>query len=227
MMAGACLCGSGTAVAATAPAGSIALVAGAAIPLSQQPQAMVPRGSLTVGEAAAGRLDSRLAAPESAAVALSPDNELWIPLRLHNPSDQSAIWQLQVAQPSIDEVTLFDARGKQWSPSSAGDRVEQSLWPRHGRYPSFDLRFTPGETRQLFVRVRSSMPASVPVRLVGEADADAAEQLAHIGLGFLLGALTLLAAACMVQAVLYRDASYALYGSYALLLGLSYASISG
>ena len=197
------------------------------VSLDRQPQLLVPRGTVSLGQMAAGRFDRRLEPQDAAVVALSSDNELWIPLRLHNSARRAAVWQLQVAQPAIDEVTLFEPRGASWIEWSAGDRIARSAWPRTGRYPSFDLQFEPGETRAMFLRVRSAIASPVPARLLDQVAADAADQRANIAFGFVLGALALLVAACLVQAAIYRDIAYFLYGSYALLLGLAYAAISG
>jgi GGDEF domain-containing protein len=153
------------------------------------------------------------------------DNELWIPLRLSNPAQAPRAWQLQVPLPSIDEVALFDARGTERA--EAGDRIAQSRWARPGRYPRFDLRLEAGETRQIYVRVRNRVPAPVPLRLQAENAALAGAGVANLGLGFVLGALALLIASCLVQAAWQRDAAFALYGGYALLLGLALASSSG
>ncbi|MEO7391345.1 MAG: 7TM diverse intracellular signaling domain-containing protein [Ramlibacter sp.] len=213
---------------ASASASTITLTPGSeAVSLDHLPRLLGPRGSATLPQLAAGRLDRRMEPPEGAVTALSGDSELWIPIRLHNRSQQPAAWQLQVAQPSIDEVTLFEARADRWIESTAGDRVARSAWPRAGRFPAFDLRLEPGETRAMFLRVRSAIPTPVPVRLLDPVVADALDQQADISFGFVLGSLALLVGACLVQVAVYRDVAYFLYGSYALLLGLAFASISG
>lgn len=219
----------GLAVAATVtPAGtSIVAADGAPVDLSGQPQALAARGSIAIGDAAAGRMGNPLTSAEARLVALDKDNELWIRLRLHNPSNQPLLQQLQFVLPSIDEVTLFEQRGAKWTESSAGDRVALADWPSAGRFPQFELRFAPGETRQLFVRVRNAFPAPIPLQLVEAGAAQAAEQRLNLIFGLVLGALALLVVACLVQAAVYRDGTYFLYGAYTLLLGLSFAALSG
>jgi len=216
----------GAAVPAAPPV-ALAADAQAGVALNRLPHALVARGSVSIREVAAGGLDARLRASDGGVVAFSGDNELWIPLRLHNPSNQPAAWQLLVALPSIDEVTLFEARGSAWAEFSAGDRVAQSQWSRPGRFPRFSLRLEAGETRQLFVRVRNAFAAPVPAWLMGEAAAEAADERSDVGFGIVVGAIALLVAACLIQAALYRDTAYFLYGAYALLLGLAFASLSG
>jgi two-component system, sensor histidine kinase LadS len=214
----------GTAIAAPAvlPLGN-----GVPIALDQQPHALVARGSVTLVEAIAGRLDSRVTPPGDGIVPFSDTNELWIPLQVRNPSQFATDWQLQLVLPSIDEVTLFDAAAGRWTQASAGDRIALSKWPHPGRYPRFDLRFEPRETRTLFLRVRNSFPAPVPVRLIGEWAAQDSEERAAVAFGLILGSLGLLVVASLVQAALYRDGAYLLYGGYCLLLGLAFAAIAG
>jgi GGDEF domain-containing protein len=195
--------------------------------LNREPQALVPRGSVAIADAAAGRLDERLAPARRRIVPFAGDNELWIKVQLRNPASRPMAWHLDYRLPSIDEVTLFERRGGAWTEQSAGDRVAQSEWPRPARYPRFLLDFGAGQERVLFVRVRNAFPAPVPLRVIGEIAGDAAEESTNVGFGVVLGALALLVAACLVQATLYRDASYFLYAAYTLLLGLSFASHSG
>lgn len=191
-------------------------------------QALVERGSLNVAQVAAGKLDARLLAGSgNTPVAFALDKELWIALRVANARAVPQAWTLQVRQTSLDEVTLFEPLGEGWRSSLAGDHVPRSEWARPGRFPRFDLQLRPGETRLLFLRVRNDVPAPVPLQLAGESAGDLWTARADFGLAFSFGALVLLAVASLVQAALYRDNSYFIFGAYALLLGFALASISG
>jgi GGDEF domain-containing protein len=192
-----------------------------------QPQALIERGAIGITGAAAGQLDHRLKPGSDGVVPLNSGNELWIPLRLHNVAKLQQALQLQLPNPWLDEVTLFEQRGGRWIESSAGDQVPRSRWGQPGRFPVFALRLEPGETRPLFLRVRNVVSTQVPVVLLNEATASAAPMRAELGYGFVLGALALLAAACLTMGTFYRDAAYFLYGFYALLLALSTFSVSG
>lgn len=225
LLIGACL--AGPAIALGGAQAVLALPEAGTLALDGEPQALVPRGSVAIADVAAGRLDERLAPADRHVAALGADNELWIRLRLQNRSARAMTWNLDYVLPSLEEVTLFERRGGAWTEQSAGDRITQSEWPRPGRYPRFRLAFDPGQERVLFVRVRNAYAVPVPLRMIGEVAGDAAEQGINVGFGIILGALALLAAACMVQAVLYRDSTYFLFAAYTLLLGLAFASLSG
>jgi two-component system, sensor histidine kinase LadS len=224
-----CVWGSAMSVHAAAQAPvPVELAATAAIPLSGQPQALVARGSVTVAAVAQGALDPRFAATAGTdTAALSADNELWVSLRLRNATERQRTWQLQFTLPSIDEITLFERRGDRWSESSAGDQVALKDWPRVGRFPKFEVKFQPGEAREMFVRVRNASAVPLALRLVDADEATAAEERLALVFGVVLGALALLVAACLLQAALYRDSAYFLFGAYALLLGASFAALSG
>lgn len=197
---------------------------GTAIRLDEAPHVLVPRESIDPRRFAVRPPAVQPAPFAGGTIDFSPHNELWLPLRLHNPERVDRDWQLQLTLPSIDEAALFDPQGLR---AEAGDRIPQSRWTRQGRYPRFDIHFEPGETRQLFLRVRNAVPAPLPLRLMGDAAAAHATDRADLGLGFVLGALVLLTASCLVQAAWQRDMAYALYGVYALLLALAMAASSG
>ena len=213
------LAGSAASAAASPPA--LALQPGAAILLHSERQLLLPRGQLSAARVAADAIDAQLAPGDGRLVQLGPDNELWLRVRLHNPARRPAAWQLVFGLPAIDEVTLFEQRGGTWTEQSAGDRVAQGSWPREGRFPRFGLDFEAGETRELILRVRNGFAVPLALWVHTDAASEAADQRGYLGYGIALGALFLVVIACLVQAVLYRNAAYAWYGAYVLLLALA------
>lgn len=198
-----------------------------ALSLRAAPQVLVPRASVGIADLAAGRLDQRLAAGDESTARLDDHNELWVRLFLRNPLGRPASWHIDYLLPSIDEVTLYESVDGTWIGRSAGDAVEQSHWARSGRYPRFHVRFDAAQERLLFVRVRNAFPAPVALRAIEETIGDEAEQAHGVGLGIVFGALAMLAAACLVQAMVYRNASYFLYATYTTLMALSFVTLSG
>jgi GGDEF domain-containing protein len=214
-------------VNAAQPLQAIPLAAGSGpFSLEAAPRALVAAGSVTLADALAGKLAPQPA--DGVMAPLSGDQELWLPLRLRNTSSEPQTWQLHLAQPTLDEATLYEPRGHRgWRESRAGDRVAQSQWPLPGRYPRFELRFEPGEVKQLYLRVRNAVPTTLNAQLLTDADAEAQGQFSSLVFGAILGALGLLVVASLVQAALYRDTPYFLYAAYALLLGMAVAAVSG
>jgi GGDEF domain-containing protein len=229
LMAAGWLNGAVMAAPGSAPGAPAPLVIGGPDPVSLdgQPQVLAPRGSITIQQAAAGRLDGQMAPARQRIAALAPANELWIRFSVRNPSDRLLFWHLEFMLPSIDEVTLFEQRAGNWIETSAGDHIALAQWPSPSRFPQFALRFDPGEGRHFFIRVRNGFAAPLPLRLIESGAAAAAEQRSTLGFGLVLGTLGLLVMACLLQAAVYRDTAYFLYGTYALLLGLTFASLSG
>jgi GGDEF domain-containing protein len=220
--AGACLAG---AAAAAGPASALDPAA-SPVSLDESPHAMVPRGTVGIKDVAAGALASRMER-RGGSFPLNDDDEAWMALKLRNSSRLAQTWDLQLPLPSLDEVTLFERRGDRWLEHQAGDRVPQSQWAQPGRAPRFLVRFEPGETREIYLRVRNKSASPVLVRAFTEPDSSDARSWTDSAIGFLLGALAITVAACLVQAGLYRDGVYFLYGAYALLLAMAFAAISG
>jgi diguanylate cyclase (GGDEF)-like protein len=191
-------------------------------------QALVERDKVSIVDIAAGALDDKLrVARGDRPVAFDSHNELWIAVGLRNPLGETQPVLLMVRQTSLNELTLFEPAGTVWHSQNAGDSVPQSAWARPGRFARFDLSLAPLETRTVYLRVRNNVPAPVPVQLGLAAATELWIARADFGLAFALGALAFLAVASFIQAVIYRDGTYFIFGGYALLLALSIAAISG
>jgi GGDEF domain-containing protein len=160
-------------------------------------------------------------------VPFTRDNELWVRLHLRNALPRTGSWHVELALPAADTVTLFQQQGGHWTESSAGDHVPMSQWPIVGRYASFPLQFEPGQERTVVLRIRNAFPIPAPLRIATETTVHRNADVANVGFGLVLGALALLVASCLSQAALYRDLRYFLYALCALLMGLSFAALSG
>ncbi|MBI5276271.1 MAG: diguanylate cyclase [Burkholderiales bacterium] len=160
-------------------------------------------------------------------VAFSPDNELWVRLHVRSPLPKSASWFFEVVLHSTDEAALFQRVGPAWQQTLAGDLVPMRLWPLAARYPTFPLHLEPGEQRVLVLRVRNAFPVPLPLNMATEVEAHAQQDAYSVAFGLVLGALALLAASALGQAALYRDLRYFLFAMFSLVLGLSFAALSG
>jgi hypothetical protein len=158
---------------------------------------------------------------------LSADNELWVRVHVRSPLPRSDSWFLQLQVHSVDEAALFQRVGRAWSQSLSGDLVPMRLWPLAARSPTFPLRLEPGETRVLVLRVRNAFPIPAPIEIMTEVEAYAQQDASSVAFGLVLGALALLAASALGQAAIYRDLRYFLFATFSLVLGLSFAALSG
>jgi two-component system, sensor histidine kinase LadS len=153
---------------------------------------------------------------------------LWLHLRVQRTADGASEWVLQVPMPVLDSVTAYQRNAAgQWKAQTAGDTVDMALWPEPGRYPFFRLMLAPGETRDVFLKVRHSTVLSLPVRLVPVARHDLRTQTEYMGLGIVFGAILLLIGLCAVRGWALRDGGYAWYTLYAIVSLLAVAAYTG
>ncbi|HYD77896.1 7TM diverse intracellular signaling domain-containing protein [Ramlibacter sp.] len=159
--------------------------------------------------------------PPDAVHELHPGTSLWLQLRLRRAEGARQQWLLAFPDPLVDEYRVWqrDEHGH-WSSQAAGDRISVDRWPEAGRYPVFRLDLPAGQPRDVYVQVRSAIPAGVPMRLSPDTVHSQQQQVEYLGLGSAFGALALLIAACLAQSWAYRDQAYSWYAVYA---GLSTA----
>lgn len=158
---------------------------------------------------------------------LASGGALWLHLRLQRAPKERQDWVLKLPMPVLDLVTVYQQDGSQWRADSAGDTLAVSRWPEGGRYPVFRLDLPAGESRDVYVRVQHSTPASFPLELATAGQHAEAVQLEYLGLGAALGALLVLIASCLATGWAYRDAGFAWYAAYAALTSLAMAAFTG
>lgn len=172
--------------------------------------------------------DTQFHAPEPGVFHRLPAHgALWLHLRLQRAPKERQAWLLKLPMPVLDLVTLHQQEGGLWRSESAGDTLAVNRWPEHGRYPVFRLDVPAGETRDIYVRIQHSTPASFPLELVSEGRHAEALQMEYLGLGAALGAMLLLIAGCLAKAWAYRDPGFAWYAAYAALTSLAMAAYTG
>jgi two-component system, sensor histidine kinase LadS len=189
--------------------------------------AIVPRGTFTIDQVAAGKLNAQFNPVTGIVAQTAEGTELWLRLPLANPSREPALWQLQFQMPAVDDVALYEQRGKLWNSQSAGDRIETGQWPREGRYPRFALQMQGGESRLVYMRVRHAFPVPLALKLLTDKQADEAQQREYLAFGGALGAVLILVVVCLANAVVYRSSAYAWFSLYAFILATTLASFTG
>jgi len=165
---------------------------------------------------------------ESLIYSMGERGALWLHFRVELDRVQRPGWLLELPMPVLDLATVYlqDARGV-WHGQSAGDTLSVDSWPEAGRYAVFRVDLTPGQPRDIYVRMRHTTPISLPVRFTSETAHDQRIQVEYAALGTAFGALLLLIAACIAQAWVYRDRVYAWYSAYAILMTLAVAAYTG
>jgi two-component system, sensor histidine kinase LadS len=151
-------------------------------------------------------------------------------------SDAAATrWYLQFPLSYLDRVSVYqrsDSNPGRWHVQSAGDLVPVSEWPFAARYAVFrlDLRPELADSRGLvrvYARVNHVTRSDLPMRFLTEDELLTEQQADLLLVGTVFGALLVLAAACLAQAWVYRDRTYAAAASYVLSLFFVVGSYSG
>ena len=186
------------------------------------------RGEAGIGEVSRAA-DSRFV-PAGAEPVHKPAGEgvLWLHLPLQRGRAERQDWLLKFPMPVLDHVTVYqrDHLG-QWRAEHAGDTLPVTQWPERGRYPVFRLDLPPGESRDVYVRIRHATPTQVPVQLATAAHQSEQLQLEYLGLGAAFGSLLLLIVGCLAKGWAYRDRGFAWYAAYAGLTSLAVAAYTG
>lgn len=132
---------------------------------------------------------------------------VWVRMELHNQSPRSD-WQLLVEWPILDliELRTLDPASGRWSPLlEAGDHLPLSAWPQATRQPTFPLLLPSGETRWVYMRLRSEENLVAPMQLL-TTEAFAQQELTQrMLLGLFFGA--------MLAVLLYNASLFLFTGS--------------
>src|SRR5574343_407229 len=139
-------------------------------------------------------------------------------LRLNLSAAQAEEWWLQINQPLMESVTLFER-------DPAGFWRQQSNHPKHAgmeasirtRQPTFALQLSPSEPRLLLVRLqsRTSMVSAITLWQPHELHAKTSSE--SFGWGMVTGAYALVIVFYALFAIWTRERVYALYSTLILI----------
>ena len=143
------------------------------------------------------------------------DGALWLRLFLHNPGpDPIARW-LEVANPILDEVRLYELRGSR-PPSERISDYRTPFSEREMDAPAhvFNVELAPGETREMWIRVINTNGTNVPVML-WTTEAWAEHMLRkQLGLGLFYGGMLIMLLYNLFIYWTVRERSYIYYCLY-------------
>jgi diguanylate cyclase (GGDEF)-like protein len=153
---------------------------------------------------------------------------LWVRLRLVRASGDNAPWTLNIPQPFLDSVTLYqpDGRGG-WTAQMAGDTLPQVAWSKRGLYPDFDLQLPAGPPQEVYLKVRNFKHLSMPIRLATLQDREAQRQLEWMALGLMLGALLTVSVLSLIRLIEHRNVADGWAALFGLMILATVAQING
>jgi diguanylate cyclase (GGDEF)-like protein len=218
--------------AAQAPATAPIALQDTAGPIDAQPRSRIwidDQGTATLAEVMAHAAAGRMTPPPSADAMyrLGPTAALWLHLRVERKRDDRQEWVLGFPMPVLDLVTVYQRDQAGWHADNAGDTIAVHRWPEGGRYPMFRLDVSPGEVRDVYVRIRHTTSANFPMHLTTASAHAQRNQIEYLALGGAFGALLLLIAACFAFSWVYRDRIFMWYALYAVVTSLAVASYTG
>jgi len=159
---------------------------------------------------------------------LSDRDTLWIKLRLLRTVGNTASWTLNIAQPTLDAVTLFQRKGPDgWTEQNAGDQFAQAEWSKKGLYPEFELNLPAGVPQDVYLRVRNYQHVSLPLRIAAAPTRESQRLLEMVLLGLMLGTLLALATLSAVRYAEHGNWADILASTYGLLVLMAVAQING
>ena len=223
------LLGAGPARAAELPAVQLS-DASPQVALAGRSQFLIDLGGRLTADDIEARQDSLPFEVRQAGVAveLEKGDAMWVRFAAVVP-DHRALWRLDVDLPGVDSAELYyrDAQG-QWVVQYAGDQLAQSRWPQPGRSPLMALDTQTGVAITYFLRIRHDrVPFSGQLSLKTQTLSGQQEQRAQFFLGAYFGLASLAILVALINAIGYRDRSFAAYVVYILAMALGQAGITG
>ena len=160
--------------------------------------------------------------------ALGRHGALWQHYRFARSAFSNDEWVLEFPQPLLDRITVYQlGTSGHWSSQTAGDTVEVATWPEPGRYAQFRLNLQDTDPLDVYVRIQTVTPSSIPVTASTRSNQNQRLQMEYLAVGVVFGALFLLIAACMAQSWVYRDRAYTWYALYAATVTLMMSAWTG
>ena len=173
--------------------------------------------------------------------ALGRDGAVWLRLRVQMPASaqpdaaqaaQLMPWVLEIPVPLLDEVTLYqtDSQGKLLAQQQAGDLLANARWSYPSSLASFKLNLLPGQTQDLWLRVKYPLVVQLPIHLKSERQFLYDSRLYFWSAGTVMGSLLFLTLYVAVMALAFKDWTHLSFGLYlftTLATLFAYSGING
>jgi PAS domain S-box-containing protein len=147
----------------------------------------------------------------------------WLKVEIRNETAQ-ANWFLEAAPPNVDLIELFELSSSgeivPGSSQRAGDLIPMSDWSTQHHVPYFHVYLPQSQNRTLLLRVQSTVPADLPLRLLSKSAFEKEAQLEKMLFGAFFGMIAALALYNAVLFVFTRESSFIWYFVYSVFFGL-------
>jgi len=156
------------------------------------------------------------------------DSAYWFHARVENRSSPNSRWVLEGLYPIIDEMELFVVTEQgRFTRQISGDSVPFTMRPRDHHNINFELMLPPGESADLYFRVKTS--GAVQMRmLLWHSDVFAqTDHQERFLLGLYYGLLVSMVIFNLLIFISFRDTNYLWYVSYILSYGTLQFTLNG
>ena len=144
------------------------------------------------------------------------DARLWLQFKLHNSSAEPLPLKLEIANPLLDELTLYTQIEKHYLPQYLGDRFPYHQREVQSNYFLFELMLPAHTTQTYYLSVKSTTTLSVPSVLYGEKAYIEHTQREKTLIGAFYGIIFGLAIYNLVIYFSTKEKSYLFYTGHAL-----------
>ncbi len=170
---------------------------------------------------------------------LTYERSIWakIHLRPSAKAEPGTMTILELNKPFLDSAVLYSpvltAQGWSWQMQRAGVRYPSNQTTLPGQLPRFvlpaaaSLQERPEALRVVILQIPHRVQAMIDLRLLNGTQALAETRRDSLGMGFALGAITLVGLLMGLLAWLYKNQLYLWYGAYTLAAGLFAAANAG
>ncbi len=183
-----------------------------------------PDATLDANAARARRAEFQSLRPGSGLNLSYTRGAVWLRLVLRSALQQPGEWRIELDYASLDHAELYDADAPV---QRAGDRLAFGARSTAHRNPVFAVRFAPGETRELLLRVQSEGSLTINPGL-WRADAfHAHSENTYGAYALYFGMLLALAGYNLLLFVALRERVFLSYVLFVIGMGIGIASIYG
>ena len=188
-----------------------------------------PTGEMSLAEAQAAAAAGRFAPNQDERIHLGfTDDAVWVRFALRSARPAPAKWFVGLRHVRFEEIDWHVVRsGQPVEHAADGHRFQRGRGTVPELYPALAIELAPGETAEIFLRLRTPMQVRIPLAVY--APEAYAAQVDGNGLFFLFcfGAFAMLCAMGVVFAVFARDRGYLVYAGSIACMILFFAGLTG
>lgn len=154
---------------------------------------------------------------------------MWFWLPIHNPTDEPLERFIEIQNPVLDEVILYQVKqgDRLVSHQISGDRHPMSERPADHFNLVFPIEIPAGAHQDLYFKVMTDGSMQLPVFIWSPRAFHQADQLRLLGFGVLFGVLVVMACYNLFAFLMLQDRVFMYYAGYALSLAFFEAAMNG